>query len=378
MLSIMKSMSLNGINGYLVEVQVDISEGMPYWEIIGLPDISVRESKERVKTAIKNSGFKLLSRRIIINLAPVNTKKEGAIFDLAMAVAILADIGEIKSKSFENTVFLGTLSLDGNITKLNGILPMIIEIKRLGIKRVILPYENEREASIVEGIEIIGVKNLREVVSYLNGKTELHHMTTELNEIWEEGVEYEVDFSDIKGQENAKRGWEIAAAGGHNCILIGSPGSGKTLLAKSLPSILPELSFKESLEITKIHSIAGLLASNKPLIMQRPYRAPHHTISAISLIGGGRNPKPGEISLAHLGVLYLDELPEFNRNTLEVLREPLEDGKVTISRINNTLEYPARFMFITSMNPCPCGFYRRWRKKVCLLRKGNTSIYEQN
>ena len=360
MLSIMKSMSLNGINGYLVEVQVDISEGMPYFEIIGLPDTSVRESKERVKTAIKNSGYKLLSRKIIINLAPADIRKEGTFFDLPMAIGILIAIEELDKttlKDFEKTIFLGELSLDGKINSINGVLPMCIEAMKLGIKKVIIPKENEVEASIIKGIDIIPVTNLLDVINYIKGKKVINKNNSLNNFNLENENRYMVDFSEVKGQENAKRALEIAAAGGHNCLLIGSPGSGKTMLSERLITILPDLTFEEALEITKIHSISGEIEKGGGLRTIRPFRRPHHTSSPVSIIGGGRIPKPGEISLAHFGVLFLDELPEFKKSTLEVLRGPLEDGNVTISRVNSTLTYPCNFMLIASMNPCPCGYY---------------------
>lgn len=357
MLSIINSMSLNGLEGYRVEVQVDVSAGLPSWETVGLPDTSVKESKERVKTAIRNSGFELFSRKIVINLAPADTKKEGSFFDLPIAIGILEDLDEIHNKELKDIAFVGELSLDGKINKINGILPMCIEAKRLGIKKMILPKENAKEAAVVEGIEVIGVNNLIDVVLYLNHKKEIPKEKINLEELFNHSQKYNIDFSEVKGQENIKRALEVAAAGGHNCLMIGSPGSGKTMMAKRIPTILPDLSFEESLEITKIHSIAGNLPKEAPIITTRPFRFPHHTVSGTSLVGGGRIPKPGEISLAHFGVLFLDELPEFNKKTLEVLRGPLEDGKVTISRVNATLEYPCNFMLIASMNPCSCGYY---------------------
>lgn len=357
MLSVVKSMSLIGLDGHLINVQVDVSSGMPCWEIVGLPDISVKESKERVRTSIKNSGYEFLSRRIVINLAPADIKKEGSSFDLPIAIGILICSEQIKKTSFDDTIFIGELSLDGTINRVNGILPICIEARKLRIKRVIVPIENTKEASIVSDIEIIGVKSLSEVVKYLNSEIDITPYKTDINELFNNKSKTVFDFSEVKGQENIKRALEIAAAGGHNCLLVGSPGSGKTMMAKRIPSILPDLNFNEALEITKIHSISGNLEKDVGLITARPFRAPHHTVSSTSLIGGGRIPKPGEISLAHNGVLFLDELPEFNKSTLEVLRGPLEDGIVTISRVNATLTYPCNFMFVASMNPCPCGFF---------------------
>lgn len=357
MLSIIKSITLHGLEGFIIDVQVDVAGGIPCCDIVGLPDVSIRESKERVRTAIKNSGYEFPSRRIIINLAPATIKKEGSAFDLPIAVAILMASGCIKMFNYKKTIFLGELSLDGNINSIKGILPMCIEAKKLGIEKIIVPKDNAKEASIVSGIQVIPVVSLNQVISYLNGQTPISPVQFNFQHINENNFNYNLDFSEVKGQKNIKRAIEVAASGGHNCMLIGSPGSGKTMMARRIPTILPNLSFDESLEVTKIHSIAGNISSDNPFIINRPFRSPHHTISKTSLVGGGKIPKPGEISLAHYGVLFLDELPEFDKSTLEVLRGPLEDGKITISRLNAVLTYPCKFMLVASMNPCPCGYY---------------------
>ena len=356
MLSIIKSMALNGVDGYLINVQVDVSGGLPGWEIVGLPDTAIKESKERIRIAIRNSGIEFPSRKITVNLAPANTKKEGSFLDLPIAIGVLQAIGVLNVDNIDTTVFIGELSLDGAINKVNGILPRCIEAKKLGINRVIVPKENAKEAAIVKDLEVIPVKNLLETVYFLNGTKKINKEVIDIEKMFNQKNNYKYDFSEIKGQGNIKRALEIAAAGAHNCLMVGSPGSGKTMMARRLPTILPDLTFEEALEVTKIHSISGILEKSS-IITQRPFRAPHHTVSSVALIGGGKIPKPGEISLAHYGILFLDELTEFNKHTLEVLRVPLEDRKVSISRVNASLTYPCNFMLIASMNPCPCGYY---------------------
>lgn len=374
MLSIVKSMSLQGLEGILINVEVDISSGMPMWEVVGLPDASIRESKERVRTAIRNCGIEVLSRRYIINLSPANIRKEGSMLDLAIATGVLRSMDVIRECNLEDTVIIGELSLDGKVNKVSGILPICVETLKYGIKRVIVPKENAKEAAIVNGLEVIGINHLKQLIKYLNNEIKIDKEIVDLKEILKNNKNEKIDFSEVKGQETIKRALEIAAAGGHNCLMMGTPGSGKTMMARRLPTILPDLTFNESLEITKIHSIAGKLGDNI-LINERPFRNPHHTISPNGLIGGGKIPKPGEISLSHYGVLFLDELLEFNRNTLEVLRGPLEDRFVTISRVGATLTYPCNFMLVASMNPCPCGYLgSKDRECICSQKQRESYI----
>ncbi len=356
MLAKIKSSAVVGVEALPVIVEVDISNGLPAFSTVGLAEGAVRESRERVKAAIKNSGYDFPNRRITVNLAPANLKKEGAGYDLPMALGILVASEILKSEKLEKYSIIGELSLDGSIRSAKGVLPMAIAAQKAGLEGILVPIANREEASVVAGIKVIGVKTLYEAVEFLIGTMELPHTTIDLKDIFKNNENYEVDFDEVKGQEHVKRAMEIAAAGTHNILMKGPPGSGKTMLARRLPTILPDLTFEEALETTKIYSVMGLLKNGTPLISSRPFRAPHHTISDAGLIGGGQIPKPGEVSLAHNGVLFLDESPEFKKNVLEVLRQPVEDGTVTISRAASSLNFPARFILVIAFNPCPCGY----------------------